>query len=104
MVTEEEDNVLTARIVISLAALVIVVISYMDDLLALPTWPSLLILILSRRRLRAPPHLRVFPPLTVSMMTIFAIRQPSQPPLHLLPRPVMPLPSLLIHLLLDLGF
>ena len=61
----------------------------------LPTWPSLLILILSRPRLRAPPHLKVFPPLTVSMMIIFAIRQPSQLLLHLLPRPVMPLPALL---------
>ena len=70
----------------------------------LPTWPSLLILILSCPRLRAPPHLRVFPPLTVSMMTIFAIRQPSQLLLHLLPKLVMPLPALLIHLLLDPGF
>ena len=34
----------------------------MDGLPALPTWPSLLILILSRPRLRAPPHLRIFPP------------------------------------------
>ena len=78
MVIEVEDNVLTTPIAISLATLVIVVISYMDGLPALPTWPSLLILILSRPRLRAPPHLRVFPPLTVSMMTIFTIRQPSQ--------------------------
>ena len=91
-------------IALSLAILVIVVISYMDGLLALPTWPSLLILILNRPRLRAPPHLRVFPPLTVSMMNIFAIRQPSQLLLHLLPRPVMPLPTLLIHLLLGPGF
>ena len=104
MVTEVEDNVLIAPIAISLATLVIVVISCMDGLPALPTWPSLLILILSRPRLQAPPHLRVFPPLTVSMMTIFAIRQPSQLQLPLLPRPVMPLPALLIHLLLDPGF
>ena len=104
MVTEVEDNVLTAPIAISLATLVIVVISYMDGLLALPTWPSVLILILSHPRLRAPPHLRVFPPLTLSMMTIFTIRQPSQLLLYLLPRPVMPLPALLIHLLLDPGF
>ena len=69
--------------------------------LALPTWPSLLILILNRPRLRVPPHLRVCPPLTVSMMTIFAIKQQSQ---LLLPRPVMPLLALLVHLLLDLGF
>ena len=101
MVTGVEDNVLTTPIAISLATLVIVVISYMDGLPALPMWPSHLILILSRPRLRAPPHLRVFPPLTVSMMTIFTIRQPSQ---LLLPRPVMPLSALLIHLLLNLGF
>ena len=50
-------------------------------------------------KLRAPPHLRVFPPLTVSIITIFAIRRPSQLLLHLLP-----LPALLIHLLLDPGF
>ena len=103
-VTEVEDNVLTAPIAISLATLVIVVISYMDGLLALPTWPSVLILILSHPRLRAPPHLRVFPPLTLSMMTMFTIRQPSQLLLYLLPRPVMPLPAILIHLLLDPGF
>ena len=104
MVTEVEENVLTAPIAISLATLVIVVISCMDGLPALTTWPGLLILILNRPRLRAPLHLRVFPPLTVSMMTIFAIKQPSQLLLHLLPRPVMPLPALLIHLLLDPRF
>ena len=66
---------------------------------------SHLILILSRPKLRAPPHLRViFPPLTMSMMTIFAIRQPSQFLLLLLVRPVMLLPALLIHLLFDHGF
>ena len=104
MVIEVKDNVLTTPIAISLATLVIVVINYMDGLPALPTWPSLLILILSRPKLRAPPHLRVFSPLTVSMMNIFAIRQPSQLLLHLLPRPVMPLPALLIHFLLDPRF
>ena len=106
MVTEVEENVLTAPNAISLATLVIVVISCMDGLPALTTWPGLLILILilNRPRLRAPPHLRVFPPLTVSMMTIFAIKQPSQLLLHLLPRQVMPLPALIIHLLLDPRF
>ena len=94
-----EDNVLTAPIAISLATLVIVVISYMDGLPALPTWPSHLIL--SRPSLRAHPHLRVFPSLLMSIMTIFAIRQPSH---LLLPRPVMSLPALLIHLLLDPEF
>ena len=65
VVTRIEDNVLTALIAISLVILVIIVISYMDGLLALPTWPSHLIL--SRPSLRGPPHLRVFAPLTVSM-------------------------------------
>ena len=98
VVTRVEDNVLTAPITISLVTLVIVVINYMDGLPTLPTWPNHLIL--SRPSLQAPPHLKVFPPLTVSIMTIFAIRQPSQ---LLLPRPVMPLPALLIHLLSDFG-
>ena len=101
MVTEVEDNDLTASIAISLATLVIIVISCMDGLPELPTWPSLLILILSRPRLRAPPHLRVFSPLTMSMVTIFAIKQLSQ---LLFPRPVMPLPTLLTHLPLDPRF
>ena len=101
MVTGVEDNVFIALIAISLATLAIVVISYMGDLPAMPMWPSHPIL--SRPSLRAPPHLRVFPPLTVSMMTIFAIRQPSQLLLLMLPKLVMPLPALLIHLLLDLG-
>ena len=75
MVTGVEDNVLTAPIAISLATLVIVVISYMDGPPALPTRPSHMIL--SRPSLRAPAHLRVFSPLIVSMMTIFAIRHPK---------------------------
>ena len=74
VVIEVEDNVLSAPIAISLATLVIVVISWMDDLPALPTWPSLLFLILSRPKLRAPPYLRVFPPLTVSMLTILGFQ------------------------------
>ncbi|RVW83229.1 hypothetical protein CK203_044969 [Vitis vinifera] len=59
------------------------VISYMGGLPALPTWPSHLIL--SRLSLPVPPHLRVFSSLTVSMMTISAIRPPSQLLLLLLP-------------------
>ncbi|RVW35980.1 Retrovirus-related Pol polyprotein from transposon RE1 [Vitis vinifera] len=81
VVTEVEANVLIAPIVISVITLVIDVISYMGGLPALPTWPSHLIL--SRLSLPVPPHLRVFPSLTVSMMTISAIRPPSQ---LLLPR------------------
>ena len=102
MVTEVEANVLIAPIAISLATLVIGVISYMGGLPALPTWPSHLIL--SRLSLRAPPHLRVFLSLTVSMMTISAIRSPSQLLLLLLPRLVMLLLVLPTHLLLDLEF
>ncbi|RVW36766.1 putative mitochondrial protein [Vitis vinifera] len=53
----------------------------MGGLPALPTWPSHLIL--SRLSLPIPPHLRIFSSLIVSMMTISAIRPPSQ---LLLPR------------------
>ena len=83
MVTEVEVNVLITPIAIGLATLVIDVISYMGGLPALPTWPSHLIL--SRLSLPVPPHLRVFSSLTVSMMTISAIRPPSQLLLLLLP-------------------
>ena len=105
MITKVEANVLIAPIAISLATLVIGVISYMGGLPALPTWPSHLILSrLSRLSLPVPPHLRVFSSLTVSMMTISAIRPPSQLLLLLLPRLVMLLLVLPTHLLLDLGF
>ena len=100
MVTEVKANVRIAPIAISLATLVIGVISYMGGLPALPTWPSHLIL----SRLLVPPYLRVFPSLTVSIMTISAIRPPSQLLLLLLPRLVMLLLVLPTHLLLDLGF
>ncbi|RVW75359.1 hypothetical protein CK203_052942 [Vitis vinifera] len=63
---------------------------------ALPTWPSHLIL--SRLSLPVPPHLRVFPSLTVSMMTISAIKPPSQLLLLLLPKFVMLLLVLPTHL------
>ena len=99
MVTEVEANVFIAPIAISLATLVIGVISYLGGLLALSTWPSHLIF--SRLSLPVPPHLRVFPSLTVSMTTISAIKPPSQ---LLLPRLVMFLLVLTTHLLLDLGF
>ena len=60
--------------------------------------------IISRLNLPDPPHLRLFPSPTVSMMTISAIRLPSQLLLLLLPRLVMLLLVLPTHLLLDLGF
>ena len=44
MVPEVEVNVLIAPIAINLATLAIVAINYMDGLLALPMWPSPLIL------------------------------------------------------------
>ncbi|RVW79030.1 Retrovirus-related Pol polyprotein from transposon TNT 1-94 [Vitis vinifera] len=56
VVTEVEANVLIAPVAINLVTIAIVAISYMDDLLALPMWPSPLIL--SCLSLRAPPHLR----------------------------------------------
>ena len=99
MVIEVEANVLIAPIAISLATLMIGVISYMGGLPALPMWPSHLIR--SRLSLPVPPHLKVFPSLTVSMMTTFAIRPPNQ---LLLPRLIMLLLVLPTHLLLDLGF
>ena len=77
-----EVEVLIAPIAINLATLAIVAISYMDDLLALPMWPSPLIL--RCLNLRAFPHLRLL--------------------LSLLPSLVMPLPALPTHLLLDPGF
>ncbi|RVW21529.1 Retrovirus-related Pol polyprotein from transposon TNT 1-94 [Vitis vinifera] len=56
VVPEVEANVLIAPIAINLATLVIVAISYMEDLLALPIWPNPLIL--RCLRFRAPLHLR----------------------------------------------
>ena len=99
MVIEVEANVVIAPIAISLATLVINVISYMGGLPALPTWPNHLIL--SHLSLPVLPHLRVFPSLTVGMMTISVIRPPSQ---LLLPGLVMFLLVLPTHFLLDLGF
>ncbi|RVW37330.1 Retrovirus-related Pol polyprotein from transposon RE2 [Vitis vinifera] len=68
VVTEVGANVLIAPIVISLATLVIGIISYMGGLPTLPTWPSHLIL--SRLSLPVPPHLRVFPSLTILTLLI----------------------------------
>ncbi|RVX06280.1 Retrovirus-related Pol polyprotein from transposon RE2 [Vitis vinifera] len=56
LVPKVEVNVLIAPIAINLATLAIVAIGYMDGLLALPIWPSPLIL--RCLSLRAPPHLR----------------------------------------------
>ena len=99
MVTEVEANVLIAPIAITLATLVIGVISYMGGLPALPTWPSHLIL-----SLPVLPHLRVFSSLTVSMTTISAVRPSSQLLLLLLLKLVLLLLVLPTHRLLNLGF
>ena len=85
MVPEVEVNVLIAPIAINLAKLAIVAISYMDGLLALPMWPSPLIL--RCLSLRAPLHLKHLRLL-----------------LSLLPSLVMPLLALPTHRLLDPGF
>ncbi|RVX06403.1 Retrovirus-related Pol polyprotein from transposon RE1 [Vitis vinifera] len=61
VVPKVEVNVLIAPIAINLATLAIVAISYMDDLLALPMWPSPLIF--RCLSLRALPHLRLLLPL-----------------------------------------
>ena len=99
-----EDNVLSAPIVISLVTLEIIAISYMDDLLTLPTLLSHLILCyLDLTPLRAP-HLRVSPLLVVIMMPISDIRQLHQLLFLLLPRPVMSMSALLNLLLLAHGF
>ena len=69
MVLEVEANVLIAPIAINLVTLAIVAISYMDDLLALPIWPSPLIL--RCLSLRAPlhlKHLRLLLPLLPSLV------------------------------------
>ena len=99
-----EDNVLSAPIVISLVTLEIVAISYMDGLFALPTLLSYLILCYLDLTLLRAPHLRVSPLLVVIIMPISDIKQPHQPLLLLLPRPVMSLSVLLSLLLLAHGF
>ena len=98
--TEVDDNVLNAHTVIGLDTLVIDAISYMADLLLLLIWLSLLIIqhvrVLSQR---AHPHFRgsfLHPVNTRS--TFVSLKQPNLPPLLLLPRPVMSLLALHIHL------
>ncbi|RVW29463.1 Retrovirus-related Pol polyprotein from transposon RE1 [Vitis vinifera] len=69
LVPEVEANVLIAPIAINLATLAIVAISYMEDLLALPIWPSPLIL--RCLSLRAPPHSQT------SQASIASVAQPG---------------------------
>ena len=98
--TEVEDNVLNAHTVIGLDTPVIDAISYIADLLVLLIWLNLLIIqhvqVLS---LGAHPHLRGSFLRSMNMRSTFVLlKQPNLPPLLLLPRPVMSLLALHIHL------
>ena len=98
--TEVEDNVLNAHTVIGLDTPVINAISYMADLPVLFIWLSLLIIqqvrVVSQG---AHPHLRRSFLRPANMRNTFvSLKQPNLPPLLLLPRPVMSLLALHIHL------
>ena len=103
VVTEVEDNVLSAHTVIGLDTPVIDAISYMVDLPVLLIWLSLLII----QRIQvlfhgAHPHLRgSFLRPTNMRSTFVSLKQPNLPPLLWLPRPVMSLLALHIHLHLE---
>ena len=98
--TEVEDNVFNAHTAIGLDTPVIDAISYMADLLIPLIWLSLLIIqhvrVLSQG---AHPHLRKLFLRPVNMRSTFvSLKQPNLPPLLLLPRPIMSLLALHIHL------
>ena len=98
--TEVEDNVLNAHTIIGLDTLVIDAIGYMADLLVLLILLSLLIIqhvrVLSKG---SHPHLRGSFLRPVNMRSTFvSLKQPNLPPLLLLPKPVMSLRTLHIHL------
>ena len=98
--TEVEDNVLNAHTVIGLDTPVIDAISYMVDLLVLLIWLSLLI-IQHVRVLYQGCHLHLrgsFLHSTNMRSTFVPLKQPNLPPLLLLPRPVMSMLALHIHL------
>ena len=97
---EVEDNVHDAHTVIGLDIPVIDSISYMANLPVLLIWISLLIIqrvqVLSQG---AHPHLkRSFLSSTNMRSTFISLKQPNHLPLLLLPRPVMSLLALHIHL------
>ena len=98
--TEVEDNVFTAPTVIGLDTLMIDAISYMIDIPVLLIWLSLLII----QRVEVPSqgahsHLRVSFLRPGNMRSTFvSLKQPNLPPLLLLPRLVMSLLTLHIHL------
>ena len=98
--TEVEDNIFNAHTFISLDAPVINAISYMADLIIMLIWLSLLIiprvLVMSQG---APLHLRgSFLRSTNMRSTFVSLKQLYLPPLLLLPRPIMSLLALHIHL------
>ena len=99
--TKVEDNILNAHTVIGLDTPMIDAISYMANLLVLLIWLSLLII----QRVRALsqgayPHLRVSFLRLANMSTFVLLKQPNLPPLLLLPRLIMSLLTLHIHLCL----
>ena len=98
--TEVEDNVLNAHTVIGLDTPVIDAIGYMVDLTILFIWLNLLVIqqvqVLSQE---APPHLWGSFLRPANMRSTFvSLKQPNLPPLIMLPRPVMSLLALHIHL------
>ena len=107
---EVEDNILTTHTIIGLATLVIVAINYMTNLHVLLMWPSLVIPLNLRFKVRAPlsgTHLQLhlwessLDP--VNMRVIFALlKHPNLHPLLILPRLLMFLFAL--HTLPDLRF
>ena len=96
---EVEDNVLTAPTITGLDTLINNAISYMADLPVLLIWLSLLIIqrvrVLSQE---AHPHLKVSFLRPVNMSTFVSLKQSNLPPLLMLPRLVMSLLALHIHL------
>ena len=99
-VTKVEDNVLTAHTVIGLDTPMIDAISYMANLLVLLIWLNLLIIqqvrVLSEE---AHPHLKVSFLHPVNIRSTFvSLKQPNLPPLLMLPKLVISLLALHIHL------
>ena len=98
--TEVEDNVFNAHTFIGMDAPVINAISYMADLIIMLIWLSLLIIPRVRVMSQgAPLHLRgSFLRSTNMRSTFVSLKQPHLLPLLLLPRPIMSLLALHIHL------
>ena len=97
---EVEDNILNAHTIIGLETPVIDAISYIADLPVLLIWLSLLIIQLVRVLSQGThPHLRGSFLSPGNMRSTFvSLKQPNLPTLLLLPRPIMSLLALHIHL------